>query len=72
MLIGAAEMAKIDEAAKALGLTEDALMESAGAAVAEVALTELARLAEPVVGPGRAAGRAPAERGPVRDGQQRR
>ncbi len=52
VLIGAAEMAKIDEAAKALGLTEDALMESAGAAVAEVAFTELARLAEPVVGPG--------------------
>ena len=52
VLIGAAEMAQIDEAAQRLGLTQDALMESAGGAVAEVALTELARLAEPVVGPG--------------------
>jgi NAD(P)H-hydrate epimerase len=52
VLIGAAEMAEIDEAAQKLGLTQDALMESAGAAVAEVALTELARLAEPVLGPG--------------------
>jgi NAD(P)H-hydrate epimerase len=52
VLIGAAEMAEIDEAAHRLGLVEDALMESAGAAVAEVAFTELARLAEPVVGPG--------------------
>jgi NAD(P)H-hydrate epimerase len=52
VLIGAAEMAQIDEAAQKLGLTEDALMESAGGAVAEVAFTELARLAEPVVGPG--------------------
>jgi NAD(P)H-hydrate epimerase len=52
VLIGAAEMAQIDEAAQQLGITEDALMESAGGAVTEVALTELARLAEPVVGPG--------------------
>lgn len=52
VLIGGAEMAEIDEAAQRLGLTQDALMESAGAAVAEVALTELARLAEPVLGPG--------------------
>ncbi|RPH37092.1 MAG: NAD(P)H-hydrate epimerase [Chloroflexi bacterium] len=52
VLIGAAEMAEIDEAARRLGLTEDALMESAGASVAEVAFTELTRLAEPVVGPG--------------------
>jgi NAD(P)H-hydrate epimerase len=52
VLIGAAEMAEIDEAAHRLGISPDALMESAGAAVAEVAFTELARLAEPVVGPG--------------------
>jgi len=52
VLIGAAEMAAIDEAAQKLGLTQDALMESAGAAVAEVAFTELVRLSEPVVGPG--------------------
>ena len=52
VLIGAAEMAEIDEAARRLGLTEDALMESAGGAVAEVAFTELTRLAEPVIGPG--------------------
>lgn len=52
VLIGAAEMAEVDEAAQRLGLTQDALMESAGAVVAEVAFTELARLAEPVIGPG--------------------
>lgn len=52
VLIGAAEMAEIDEAARRLGLSEDALMESAGATVAEVAFTELTRLAEPVIGPG--------------------
>jgi hydroxyethylthiazole kinase-like uncharacterized protein yjeF len=51
VLIGADEMARIDEAAQKLGLTEDALMESAGAAVAEVAQAELGRLAEPVQGP---------------------
>ncbi|HJP71395.1 MAG TPA: NAD(P)H-hydrate epimerase, partial [Candidatus Limnocylindria bacterium] len=52
VLIGADEMARIDEAAQRLGLTEDALMESAGAAVADVALAELARLTERVRGPG--------------------
>lgn len=52
VLIGADEMARIDEAAQRLGMTEDALMESAGAAVAEVALTELGRLTERVRGPG--------------------
>jgi len=51
-LIGAAEMAQIDANAQRLGLSEDALMESAGAAVAEVALAELARLEEPIRGPG--------------------
>ena len=52
VLIGADEMARIDEAAQRLGMTEDALMESAGAAVADVALAELTRLAERVRGPG--------------------
>ena len=52
VLIGADEMARIDEAAQRMGLSEDALMESAGAAVAEVALTELTRVAERVSGPG--------------------
>ena len=52
VLIGADEMARIDEAAQKLGLTEDALMESAGAAVAEVAQAELGRLAEGARGPG--------------------
>jgi NAD(P)H-hydrate epimerase len=52
VLIGGAEMAKIDEAARELGIVQDALMESAGAAVAEVALAELARSAEEVSGPG--------------------
>jgi NAD(P)H-hydrate epimerase len=52
VLIGADEMARIDEAAQRLGLAQDALMEAAGAAVAEVALTELARLTEPMRGPG--------------------
>jgi len=51
VLIGADEMARIDEAAHRLGLSEDALMESAGAAVAEVAQAELSRLAESVRGP---------------------
>jgi hydroxyethylthiazole kinase-like uncharacterized protein yjeF len=51
VLIGADEMARIDEAATRLGLTEDALMESAGAAVTDVAQAELARLAESVRGP---------------------
>ncbi len=52
VLIGGAEMAQIDEAAQRLGLTQDALMESAGIGVAEVAFAELARLAESVRGPG--------------------
>jgi NAD(P)H-hydrate epimerase len=52
VLIGADEMARIDEAAQRLGMTEDALMESAGAAVTDVALAELTRLAERVRGPG--------------------
>jgi hydroxyethylthiazole kinase-like uncharacterized protein yjeF len=52
VLIGADEMARIDEAAQRLGLAEDALMESAGAAVAEVALAELLRVTERVSGPG--------------------
>jgi hydroxyethylthiazole kinase-like uncharacterized protein yjeF len=52
VLIGADEMARIDEAAQRLGMSEDALMESAGAVVTDVALTELARLGEPVAGPG--------------------
>ena len=51
VLIGADEMARIDEAAQRLGLTEDALMESAGAAVTEVVHAELGRLAERVRGP---------------------
>ncbi|MDP9244653.1 MAG: NAD(P)H-hydrate epimerase [Chloroflexota bacterium] len=38
-------MVEIDQAAQRLGLTQDALMESAGAAVADVAQVELARLA---------------------------
>ena len=52
VLIGADEMARIDEAAQKLGLSEDALMESAGAAVTEAVLAELARLADRVSGPG--------------------
>ena len=59
VLIGGAEMAQIDEAAQRLGLSQDALMESAGAVVAEVALTEIARLAEPVHGPGGALAEPP-------------
>jgi hydroxyethylthiazole kinase-like uncharacterized protein yjeF len=59
VLIGGAEMAQIDEAAQRLGLSQDALMEAAGAAVAEVALTELATLGEPVRGPGGALAEAP-------------
>ncbi|HEY6607972.1 MAG TPA: NAD(P)H-hydrate epimerase [Candidatus Limnocylindria bacterium] len=51
VLIGADEMAQIDEAAQRLGIAPDALMESAGAAVAEVALAELTRLADAVRGP---------------------
>jgi len=52
VLIGGAEMTQIDEAAQRLGLTQDALMEAAGAAVTEVALVELARVSEQVTGPG--------------------
>ena len=52
VLIGGSEMAQIDEAAQKLGLTQDALMEAAGAAVTEVALAELARHAEEARGPG--------------------
>lgn len=47
VLIGAAEMAEIDQAAQRLGVTADALMESAGTAVAEVAQVELARISPP-------------------------
>ena len=59
VLIGADEMARVDAAAQALGLSEDALMESAGAAVTEVALAELTRLAERVAGPGGPLARPP-------------
>jgi hydroxyethylthiazole kinase-like uncharacterized protein yjeF len=59
VLIGGAEMAEVDEAAQRLGLSQDALMESAGAAVAEVALAELARMAEPITGPGGSLADAP-------------
>jgi NAD(P)H-hydrate epimerase len=59
VLIGGAEMAQIDEAAQKMGLSQDALMESAGAAVTEVALVELARLAEEVRGPGGPLAEAP-------------
>ncbi|MGH2356675.1 MAG: NAD(P)H-hydrate epimerase, partial [Candidatus Limnocylindria bacterium] len=52
VLIGADEMARIDEAAQRLGLSQDALMEAAGAAVADVAHAELGRLAEAARGPG--------------------
>lgn len=52
VLIGGAEMAQIDEAAQRLGISQDALMEAAGAAVTEVALVELGRIAETVSGPG--------------------
>ena len=59
VLIGGDEMARIDEAARKLGLSEDALMESAGAAVAEVAHAELTRLAEGIRGPGGPLARPP-------------
>jgi hydroxyethylthiazole kinase-like uncharacterized protein yjeF len=52
VLIGGDEMARIDHAAQELGMAQDALMEAAGAAVTEVALAELARLAEHARGPG--------------------
>ena len=59
VLIGGTEMAEIDAAAQRLGLSQDALMEAAGAAVTEVALTELGRLAEPARGPGGALAEPP-------------
>ena len=59
VLIGADEMARIDEAAQRLGLSEDALMESAGAAVAEVVHAELGRLADAARGPGGPLGQPP-------------
>ena len=59
VLIGADEMTRIDEAAQRLGMTEDALMESAGAAVAEVVHVELTRLAEGIRGPGGPLSRPP-------------
>ena len=59
VLIGADEMARIDEAAQRIGLSEDALMESAGAAVSEVVLAELGRLTDRVAGPGGPLGRPP-------------
>lgn len=59
VLIGGAEMAQIDEAAQKLGLSQDALMEAAGAAAGEIALVELARLAEQVRGPGGPLAEAP-------------
>lgn len=52
VLIGGDEMRRIDEAAQRLGLSPDALMESAGAAVAELASVELASIAETIAGPG--------------------
>jgi NAD(P)H-hydrate epimerase len=52
VLIGGDEMARIDEAAQKIGLSPDALMESAGAAAAELALVELGSLTEGVRGPG--------------------
>jgi len=52
VLIGGAEMAQIDEAAQRLGIAQDALMEAAGAAVSEVAIIELGRVAETASGPG--------------------
>ncbi|TMB49522.1 MAG: NAD(P)H-hydrate epimerase [Chloroflexi bacterium] len=59
VLIGAAEMADIDAAAQRLGLSQDALMESAGAAVCELAVVELSRLAEGIEGPGGPLGDSP-------------
>jgi NAD(P)H-hydrate epimerase len=59
VLIGADEMARIDEAAQKLGMSEDALMESAGAAVTEAVLAELGRLADRVAGPGGPLARPP-------------
>ena len=52
VLIGGDEMRRIDEGAQRLGLSPDALMESAGAAVVELALAELAGIVEEARGPG--------------------
>jgi NAD(P)H-hydrate epimerase len=52
VLIGGDEMGRIDEAAQRLGLSQDALMESAGAAVVELALAELTSMQDAVRGPG--------------------
>ena len=52
VLIGGDEMRRIDEAAQRLGLSPDALMESAGAAVAELASVELTSITETIAGPG--------------------
>jgi hydroxyethylthiazole kinase-like uncharacterized protein yjeF len=52
VLIGGDEMSRIDQAAQRLGLSQDALMESAGAAIVELALAELTSLADEVRGPG--------------------
>jgi hydroxyethylthiazole kinase-like uncharacterized protein yjeF len=52
VLIGGDEMGRIDEAAQRLGLSQDALMESAGGAVVELALAELTSMQDAVRGPG--------------------
>jgi hydroxyethylthiazole kinase-like uncharacterized protein yjeF len=59
VLIGGDEMGRIDEAAQRLGLSQDALMESAGAAVVELALAELTSVLEAVRGPGGPLAEAP-------------
>ena len=59
VLIGADEMARIDEAAQRLGMTEDALMESAGTAVVELIHVEIGRLSEGLRGPGGPLARPP-------------
>jgi hydroxyethylthiazole kinase-like uncharacterized protein yjeF len=51
VLIGGDEMSRIDEGAQRLGLSQDALMESAGAAVVELALAELTSVHDAVRGP---------------------
>jgi NAD(P)H-hydrate epimerase len=59
VLIGGGEMAEIDEHAQRLGLSQDALMEAAGAGVTEVAMAELARVGETAHGPGGALSEPP-------------
>jgi len=59
VLIGGDEMGRIDEAAQRLGLPQDALMETAGAAVVELALAELATMPDAVRGPGGQLAEAP-------------